>query len=130
MNEAAVQASLTSTTTTTTTTIMSQSSVARRCRRSVESLTLEDGSLGEADEELYASTPKQKRRRLDVEDEGEQEISDISEDGAGSPEGSLLPDSYRRSPKGEGKGKGPARPAGVHQPGVSVQVPLPTRDRS
>ncbi|KAK0257782.1 Structural maintenance of chromosomes protein 5 [Friedmanniomyces endolithicus] len=101
---------------------MSQSSVARRRRRSVESLTLEDGSLGEADEELYASTPKQKRRRVEEEDEGEPEISDISEDGAGSPEIPLLPDSYRRSPKG--KGKAPARPAGVHQPGSIVRIRL------
>ncbi|TKA81880.1 hypothetical protein B0A55_01578 [Friedmanniomyces simplex] len=115
-------APLTPTTSPSSATAMSHSSVDRRRRRSIESLNGGDESLNETDEELYASTPKQKRRRVEVEDEAEPEEFDVSEDGVGSQEGSLLPDSYRRSPKGNGKG--PARQTGKHQPGSIVRVRL------
>ncbi|KAK4898420.1 Structural maintenance of chromosomes protein 5 [Elasticomyces elasticus] len=105
---------------------MSHSSVDRRRRRSIDSVNEGDEDSFEGD--LYASTPKNKRQRVHEpeEDDGEAHEYEVSEDGAaaeddtGSPEGSLLPDSFRRSPKG----KAPARDISKHQPGAIVRVKL------
>ena len=83
-----------------------------------------DDDLDDEDRELYASTPKNKRQRTVADDEEEEdEEEDVDdegplEQGSQSPEGSLLPDSFRRSPKGNG------RVAGQHQPGSIVRVRL------
>ena len=76
-----------------------------------------DDDLDDEDSELYTSTPKNKRRRTTQADEDEDENEDGHAQGSQSPEGSLLPDSFRRSPKKN-------RVPGQHQPGSIVRVRL------
>ncbi|KAK3109404.1 Structural maintenance of chromosomes protein 5, partial [Teratosphaeriaceae sp. CCFEE 6253] len=80
--------------------------------------------LDDEDSELHASTPK--RKRLRVEDDLDEDGTSAGDDGqmedgptvgSQSPAGSLLPDSFRRSPRA-------ARPPGQHQPGSIVRVRL------
>ncbi|KAK4551622.1 Structural maintenance of chromosomes protein 5 [Recurvomyces mirabilis] len=85
-----------------------------------------ENDIDDEDTEVYASTPKNKRQRVqqDEDPEDEEDEDGLEEDhenrlehGSQSPEGSLLPDSFRRSPRG-------ACVPSQHQPGSIIRVRL------
>ncbi|KAK5707069.1 Structural maintenance of chromosomes protein 5 [Elasticomyces elasticus] len=85
-----------------------------------------EDDIDDENSEVYASTPKNKRQRVqqdeDPEDEEDEDgLGEANENrlkyGSQSPEASLLPDSFRRSPRG-------ARVPSQRQPGYNIRVRL------
>lgn len=83
----------------------------QRRRRSVDD---------DEEEDLYSASPKRTRLDDGDEDEDEVEVEPQQDFSSSPPSGPLLPDGYRRSPKGKVRAQGPAK----HQPGAIVRVTL------
>ncbi|KAK5115433.1 hypothetical protein LTR85_009893 [Meristemomyces frigidus] len=92
---------------------MSASVTPQRRRRSIEDVDGEDEVSVDGEGSDRSSTPKRARLNDEEDEDGQ---------GSQSPNGPLLPDNFRRSPKGKGKAR--ATEPATYQPGSIVRVKL------